>query len=253
MTLCKYLLLFAMLIGSFGCKKLESETYHGVIKNGIGETVYLDFYSTLDDYNNSQNLLKSLAVPAFGEIEVPAEFEDGAKLYLDWYTEDYGQSNWGTEAKFAVPTVTKDFGPILTITPRMTPARQVWLSGKKGMSTWEAFDYRYYSSSSTSYWSTLSANQKIKQFVIRKNLTGTYTYKETSGATTNLNFTFQVFNSSSSQNSIIINFPSFPGSGFIIGTIPSGFGYSADTIYTPNYFPPETQSSSFNYIFRRLP
>ena len=67
-----------ILIGAWtGCTKMEETTYHGKMWNGNAEALTVDFYRTIDDYHNVENMLERVVVPSNGEAEIPNELESG--------------------------------------------------------------------------------------------------------------------------------------------------------------------------------
>ena len=244
-------LFIVLLLGLWimGCKKFEDD-YHGQIWSNNDYDVTLDFYASKDDYSNNRNVVKSLLLPAHGKVDVPREFETGQKLYLDWYSQDYTNTNWGVDPTFTVASITKEIDPAITIQSRSTPARRIWLDGNKTATSWKAFNAFY---STSSNWPWMTEGQKNRRFTVRKSMTGTYTYSDQDGVEQTMEFT--CFSGAVSGPTVFVSmFLSFGASSSVYNIVPATNGpvvYS-DTVFTPKGFPP-SYMSSYMYFYYKLP
>ena len=244
----KKVLAVLLLFLALGCNKRDSATYHGAIRNNLGEQVHLDFYATANDYNNSTNILKSVVIPPNGQYEVPGDFATGTSLYLDYYTDNYDKSNWGSNAKFNIVDFSHDLDPVLAINAgNISSAKDIWLGGNKPSAVWKLFDYRY---NSISYWNLLQNYQRNRQLWLRKDMTGSYLYVDGAGINQTQDFTYQVTANGQDLSSIFVQFNDMPGGFYSITQAFKGTEIYKDTISAASYFPPE-QSGPYNMFFYR--
>ena len=152
-----------MAICAAGCKKTDEVIYHGKIRNTLSEAVHIDFYATEEDYNTNANVAASTVIAPNGAYEIPARFEGGAKYFLDWYTEDFLNTNWGTPTNFNLPNISPDMDPAMTIGQRFSYTRRIFINGNKPTVKWKAVDAR---SGGASVWSALNANEKAREIII---------------------------------------------------------------------------------------
>lgn len=228
------------------CNKQDTTHYHGKIKNALSARVNLNFYKTKEDYNNSTNPVLTTTIAPQESFDIPADWTGGDTYYLDWYTDDYLYSNWGGNSPlFNVPNITPEMDPALTIYAEVNNARKVCLKNNEQQSTWKAIDAFY----GSSVWSTLNDNEKYRMVVLKKDLTGTYSYKNAAGDIIQLPFTY--FASSSSVYYPVNIYVSFsPGTGNVYVLMnpynPSGSGVAFDTLNAQSNFPP---GGSYNYYY----
>ena len=142
----------------------------------------------------------------------------------------------------------------MSITQRFSYARVLWLGmGNNTLSNWTAFDYRYFNANS--FWNSLTEHQKYRKLTLRKNQTGTLSYKDGSGTIRNLDFTYAF--SFNAGNTVFVSFDGQFGTTHTIkaDTGPNGLDIEFDTVTTSTYFPPDVQggTSSYNYYYKRVP
>jgi hypothetical protein len=232
-----------------GCKKTDEPIYHGKIRNTLNQPVHVDFYSSQADYNTNSNAAAKTVIPPYGDYEIPQHFEGGAKYYMDWFTEDYLNTNWGNETSFNVPNITPDMDPALSISQRFTYARRIFINGNQSSVKWKAVDA---DQGGSSVWASLSANQRSREIIINKDLTGTYSYKDDFGTVQKMDFRYFANNGGSSPGSIFVFFnTSGGGSNYQLSAAMTNSGtLILDTIQTTSFFPPEN-SSFYTYYFAR--
>lgn len=254
---CGIMIVLLAFIG-IGCNKInDGNISNGTIRNNLPQPLHIDFYATREDYNNNANLLRSLIIPPQSELEIPAEFPTGTRLYIDWYSEDLTVSNWGNDPKFDVPNVTSEFGPILNVSHTSgLSTRKVWLGAGKASSVWEAYDYKNaLSSFAISEWPILPEYRKSKKLTIRKDLTGTISYQLATGEKETRDFVFNLGVGGLNSTILFVSFGTSQGFGSTISQMPDNESGSLaiDSIFTSVQFPPEENiSTSNNYCYRRV-
>ena len=232
-----------------GCKKAEEDVYHGKIRNTLNQPVHVDFYATEDGYNTNTSPAASTVIAPNGEYEIPRHFEGGSKYYLDWFTEDYLNTNWGTQTNFNIPNITPEMDPAMAIGQRFSYSRRIFINGNQPTVRWKAVDAK---AGGTSVWASLNASERAREIIINKDLTGTYSYKDDFGFVQQMNFNYFANSSGSLPTSIFVFFNmSGGGSNYQLSPAASTSGAIVlDTIQTTSFFPPEN-SSFYTYYYAR--
>jgi hypothetical protein len=244
MNLKSVFILFACIIVFGGCTK-DDPIYHGKIRNAISQKVHIALYNTAEDYYANSNVVWSADIPAGQSVTVPASLEGGKNYYMDWYSEDYTSSNWPFNFTLNMANITPEQDPLLTIWENLNYSRIVCLSSNQASSHWKAVDAENFG---TPVWSTLSENDRYRELVFRKDLTGVYSFKDQTGTLHNVNFTYST--SSGSGSPILNIFTFFQGSNTYVISTPFTQNGSlvSDTLEVQNNFP---QMGNYQYTFAK--
>jgi len=211
------------LLFSFSCKKQDNAptttvTYEPVtiyIVNNVGYPVTLRLYASVADYRNSSNALVSLSMAQRDVYKYTVE-NPGKNLYVDWYTDDYIYTNWGTQRtsfssflpdsistlSYAIPFSTNgtpvindslylDYerytSPYLTTTPAYNMGmRQYYLNGNNAQTHWHAVDVQ--NTSGISLWSGLPQEQRNADLTLYKDQTYKLNYYYNNSTVTDSSF-----------------------------------------------------------------
>ncbi len=241
-----------------GCEKAEEGTYHGVVRNSIPQNVRLSFYENEADYLKGTNPMYSTTITPNGEWEIPSEMEGGKKVYVDWYSEDYRYTNWAggsisrfgsnNNVTFNVPNISPEMNPAMTLAGSPTYSRIVCLDKDKDSTSWHAVDAGWGGTSST--WDQLTPEEKYKRFTLRKNLTGRYSYKKSSGEIVHLEFTYQFQNISQDMVRFTMVYNSGGGSATGMSSPQDGgIGFVLHQLRSDSNLP--GNFNSYNFIFEK--
>lgn len=158
--------------------------YDYTYTNKTGKDIYIDIYTSAEDYNSNTNpYLKGIAVANGGTYVIPSsDFEDNKKYYVDWYTGDYTYTNWQNRQGFYdefitsfVPTFQNNQNRLESVNDY---ARLVFLNGGAATeSNWVAVDGVAYPNGDYTEWNDLPASYKYRKMTFRKDFSCTLYYQ----------------------------------------------------------------------------
>lgn len=173
------------------CKKKTTDNTDVTIVNRIDKSVTVSIYPTMDDYNNTTNVVVRKVIPAnSNEIISANTLAAGKTYYMDWHTDNYYQTNWFNDkypqagAQVAITPVPGN-NTYYTEPSFAGNARTIYLAKSGSSSRWHAVNAYMYSQSTgyVSFWSSLSANERFQEVTIHKNFIADYNHKNASGTT----------------------------------------------------------------------
>lgn len=193
----RYTLLLLLSLSVFAsCKKKRQETVTRTtdmvsfkLLNGMGMPIHVAFYANAGDYKNSTNIAHYSDMRSGDtlDLNLPA-----ADYFVDWYTDDYKISAWGSRAMLC----DYQFLPnIFKISGYSTAARLFFIKGNRPETGWKAFDV---CKNNKSIWNSLDENERYLQLALTKDMAFAYEQHTADGPVTHSGW-FTISNSGVAQ------------------------------------------------------
>jgi hypothetical protein len=180
-----YYALFASVFLISGCKKDEPKKEVDLEKfmyfNNINPyAIRADFYTSLEDYGNQENIFKTYVIPANTVQEIPrGTFDEDASYYVDYYSDDFIYNNWRYEDVMYFPN--SGSGYLEFDMPPNNSARLIFLENTKNQTKWKAVDAFDPGDSTLSIWGQLSPMEKNVKITFNRNFYGKLTVENNTG------------------------------------------------------------------------
>jgi hypothetical protein len=129
------------------CTRIDTtEMVDYTFTNTMSVPLTLDVYPSMDDYNRNTNLIHAYPLAPGASAIIPLEF--GRTYGLDWYSADYGYSNWVDRDNTQATTI-RTLSPMAALAPSALgdhlsltvnaadTTRSIFLNGSGTSSSWK--------------------------------------------------------------------------------------------------------------------
>lgn len=233
-------------LSTTGCKKKGNDNSEVTFVNRVSQSVTIDIYRSFSDYANHNNVFLRKIMDANEVAFLPGNtFTTGATYYIDWYSNDYYQTNWYNE-KYETDDV-YTFRPVpgdnsfYTNNHYRSNARRSFLNITGTSSKWVAVDAYLYSSSTgyVSQWAGMTAAEQFREVTVNKAFQAVYDYRDNNGTLQQSNYEFLVHPSSDQYIELL------DANGTSVGNLTGG--------RLPTSTQPDYASTSLDTVLALLP
>lgn len=181
-----YLLLLQLLLS--GCSKpktiaqTETSTERSTtFPNKTDKRIHLFVYTSIEDYTNSTNPLITTDIEPGSNYKLL--MNDMRTYYVDWYADEYAYTNWSgvffqktfSLSHIILPDKTPDTFAMTKSSELYRNARLFALNGNQPQTVWRAASaFKPVPGNKVSIWNDLSADDKARSFILKKDMTASY-------------------------------------------------------------------------------